>query len=188
MLSYIKGTILSKQEGYLIVENNNIGYKVFVGCQIWQNAKAGDLAELFLYHHIREDQNSLFGFRDGNELAFFELLLTVSGIGPKTALSVFDGDLNNVRSAIVSGDSQLLRQVAGVGPKIAERIVLELKNKISGDLSVLHSNKQVLDEDEALQALLALGYNRLQAQEALASVDKALASPERLKLALKNLR
>ena len=170
MISYISGVILLKKETFLVVENQGIGYQVFVPTAVLESAKLKEEIALYTYDHIREDARILFGFPTYRDLELFELLLTVSGIGPKTGLTVFSkAGAKEIVSAIVNEDAAMLKKVPGIGSKTAERIVLELKNKVGdfGDLSVLISKQTVQDDEDAVMALTSLGYSVQQAREAL---------------------
>ncbi|MBU1132230.1 Holliday junction branch migration protein RuvA [Patescibacteria group bacterium] len=174
MLSYIKGKIILKTEHFLIIENQGLGYKIFVASNISQSAQSGNETELFLYQHVREDSLQLFGFSDYNELSLFELLISVSGIGPKTALGVFAlAGVNDIKSAIINNDSSMLKKVSGIGNKTAERIVLELKNKVAGIVGVggIKSKEEMSADSEAVEALTALGFSREKVREVLQEID-----------------
>lgn len=192
MLAFIRGQIIAKRPGSVIVETNNLGYQIFIGEKNWESLQSEQAVELFIYHNVREDTEDLYGFNNLDELSLFELLISVSGVGPKSALSVLSlASAEQIKQAIILGDESLLTQVSGIGKKTAQRLILELKNKISGlplDLangSILNNN---VDQDD-LEALLALGYNLAKARQALAKVDNQITDPaQRLKLALQNLR
>lgn len=183
MIGYIKGKIIGKNEQSLLLENNGIGYRVFTTPQILAK-EIGSEIELHTHLQVREDALNLFGFANASELNFFELLTTVSGVGPKVALSVLSaGDLELIKGAIVSQDAAVFTKVSGVGKKTAERIIVELKEKISGNVSVLGLGKS----DDLLGALEQLGYSLREIKEVLNKIDHTLTTEEKLKQALKLL-
>ena len=190
MLAFIKGEVIAKRLGSIIVENNNLGYQIMVGEKIWEEANVGETIKLFLHHHLREDSDELYGFTDLETLSLFELLLSVSGIGPKSALNILSlADMKDVQQAIILGDEVMLAKVSGIGCKTAERVILELKNKIASLPDNLLGNHAGSTNEDDLEALIALGYSAPAARRALAKVDRAVTNPaERLKLALKELR
>jgi holliday junction DNA helicase RuvA len=172
MIAYLKGTILNKTTNYLIVETAGVGYKVYSPSTTILNLRKGSEVELFIHTHVREDQLSLYGFLSTDELELFDLLLSVTGVGPKVALAVLSaGTASSIRSAIASGEATVFTNVSGVGRKTAERIVLELKERLVGEGSDGQSSK---DFSEALDALLALGYSRLEARSALNQIPQDL--------------
>ncbi|HPD08110.1 MAG: Holliday junction ATP-dependent DNA helicase RuvA [Parcubacteria group bacterium ADurb.Bin016] len=189
MLAFIKGEVIAKRLGSIIVENNNLGYQIMVGEKIWEEANVGETIKLFLHHHLREDSDELYGFTDLETLSLFELLLSVSGIGPKSALNILSlADIKDVQQAIILGDEVMLTKVSGIGRKTAERVILELKNKIASLPDNLLGNHAGSTNEDDLEALIALGYSAPAARRALAKVDRAVTNPaERLKLALKEL-
>jgi len=182
MLSYINGTILEKGLNYIILENQGLGYKVFVTPETLE-AKNGDKAALYTYLKISDDGQSLFGLSDFSTLQFFELLITVSGVGPKVALAILSSSrVDAIRQAIANQDSAVFTRISGVGNKTAERIILELKSK----MGVIESSGSSISSD-AFDALIALGYNQREVREALKKIDSALPSSQQLKEALKML-
>ncbi len=189
MIAYIKGKIIAKQGSDLIILNQGLGYKVSVSADIYSETHKDSDIELYTHQHVREDSLDLYGFRSLDDLEMFEMLLSVSGIGPKSALAVLSlSSTNNLKEAIVSEDASMLTKVSGIGKKTAQRVVLELKEKI-GKLEDIKIGAQgsVVSSDE-IDALIALGYNTSEAREALKKIDKNITdSGERVKEALKNL-
>lgn len=164
MISYLKGSILEKTAKSVIVLVGDTGYEVFLSTKDWQVVEKNAPVEFFIYSYIKEDAFDLYGFRTVAELDFFKKLLSVSGVGPKSAINVLGlAETEELKRAITSGDPDFLRQVSGIGKKTAERIVVELKEKFIDDLSAIAgstgSNKQVLE------ALVSLGYKEREAQE-----------------------
>jgi len=191
MISFLRGTILNKGEGFVILETNNVGYKVFVGATLRDELKLEKEAELYIYQNVKEDALDLYGFRSLDELGMFELLLSISGIGPKGALGVLTlGSLGDIKDSISRGDPSLLTKVSGIGRKTAERVVLELREKI-GHLNFAvgpNSENQGNASGEEIDALIALGYSMQQARDSLRQVDSEIKdSGERIREALKKL-
>lgn len=190
MLAYLHGRILAKSNNYLILEVNSVGYQIFVGEAFLSSLKVGAEQEFYLSHQVREDASDLYGFRNLSELELFQLLLSVSGVGPKSALGVLSiASADDIREAVIRGDAALLTKVAGIGKKTAERVVLELKNKIAKNMdgAILGASLPVGLSDE-LDALMSLGYSLPDARAALNDLDSSLNdSGERVKAALKKL-
>jgi Holliday junction DNA helicase RuvA len=180
MISYLKGTILEKGLTYIILENGGIGYKVFVTPENLEK-RIGEEVSLFTYMKVSDDGQSLFGLPDFAALQFFELLVTVSGVGPKVALAILSSaKVDAVKSAIANQDTAAFTRIAGIGTKTAEKIIVELKNKVTGDKSQAASS-------EVFDALLALGYNQREVREVVGNIDSNLPEKEQLKVALKLL-
>jgi len=191
MISFLRGTILNKGEGFVILETNNVGYKVFVCATLGNELKFKEEVEVYIHQNVKEDSLDLYGFRSLDELGMFELLLSISGIGPKGALGVLTlGSLGDIKDSISRGDPSLLTKVSGIGRKTAERVVLELREKI-GHLSPVAGaglEGQGNVSGEEIDALMALGYSMQQARDALRQVDSKIKdSGERIREALKKL-
>jgi Holliday junction DNA helicase RuvA len=181
MISYLKGTILEKGLTYIILENGGIGYKVFVTPDVLQ-MPIGATAVFFIYHKVSDDGQSLFGLPDFATLQFFELLITVSGVGPKVALAILSSaKVDAVRQAIANQDAAVFTRIAGVGLKTAEKIIVELKSKVGPGSGQGGSASEVFD------ALLALGYNQREVREVVNKIDNAKSQGEQLKQALQML-
>ncbi|MBU1350042.1 Holliday junction branch migration protein RuvA [Patescibacteria group bacterium] len=182
MLAFLRGKILNKNKDFIIVEVNNIGYQVFITSTLQSALDIAQEIELYLHQHTREDAISLYGFKLFEELKLFKLLLSISGIGPKSALSVLStAKTEIIIDSIARGDSSLLTKVSGIGKKTAERVVLELNGKLKGQIT---DNVQQMAVDE-IDALVSLGYSIQQAQTALQQVDSKIKdSGERIKAAL----
>jgi Holliday junction DNA helicase RuvA len=190
MIAFISGKIKYKSQAFLVVENAGIGYKIFVGAKILSKYQVDDSIEIHTYQNVKEDCLDLYGFLSLEALDLFEKLISVSGIGPKTALAVFAmADIKDIKSAIINGDSSILKKVSGIGAKTAERIVLELKNKLGGLVGVDLKSREELDLDNsALEALVSLGYSAGQAREALKSVPAEVSDvSDKVKAALQYL-
>jgi len=190
MISYLKGKIRNKGNGFVILEVNNIGYQVFVLPLLYVDLNLDQEIEFYTYQQVREDALNLYGFKILAELELFELLLSISGIGPRSALGVMSiAAVTDIKESISRGDPALLTKVSGIGRKTAERVVLELREKI-GKLIVGdgESAKSDLGSSDEIDALIALGYSLNQAREALNNVDaKIKDSGERIRQALKKL-
>ncbi|PLX27625.1 Holliday junction branch migration protein RuvA [Candidatus Parcubacteria bacterium] len=188
MIAYLKGKIQSKGQGFIILNVGDVGYKVFVNEAVFAEVDINQEIELYTYQHVREDILALFGFFKLEQLEIFEMLLSVSGIGPKSALGVIAvGEVNLIKEAIASGDSSILTKVSGIGKKTAERVVMELKDKM-GVINISSVGSTVGTSADEIDALMALGYSMQQARDALKGVDpKIKDSGERIKMALKNI-
>lgn len=189
MISYLKGTILSKNSKAVTLLINNIGYQVFVPQTLIAKVTLGDEVELYTHLRHSEEAMNLFGFDRREELQFFELLITISGVGPKTALGVIEvAKLSDIKKAILRDDPSILYKVSGVGKKTAERIVVELKNKLDS-LPVGEKEINLSDSDtETFDALLSLGYAERDIREAIRKIPAELTRMEdKIKHTLKYL-
>ncbi|MCX6798309.1 MAG: Holliday junction branch migration protein RuvA [Candidatus Falkowbacteria bacterium] len=190
MISYLRGAIIHKAANYLILEVNGLGYQIYVSENLLSDLKSGTEVEIYTHHVVREDASDLYGFKNPEDLELFELLLSVSGVGPKSALAVLAiATASDIKEAIIRGDANLLTKVSGIGKKTAERIVLELKTKVArigGALDL--SGAGGLSAGDELEALMSLGFSLAQAREALNAIAPEIKdSAERVKIALKNL-
>lgn len=187
MIGYIEGVIQLKTEKFVILKAGEVGYKIFCTSSTLEQIKSeGGKAQFYTHLYIRENLMDLYGFLTYEEIEFFELLISVSGIGPKAALSVMMlAPVKTLKEAISSGQKSLLTKVAGVGAKTAERVILELGGKITADVSDV--KKLSLDSD-AIDALVGLGYTKSQARKALEQVPQEVEGVEnRVKESLKIL-
>lgn len=186
MISRINGLVIYKADKFVIIETNDIGYKVFGTAELISKTKEDQNAKIWTYLAVRENALDLYGFADKKELDFFELLITISGVGPKTALGILNvANVDSLRKAISTGETAHLTKVSGLGKKMADKIVLELKDKLGSYEEVALGLKEEID---ALEALKSLGYSHRDAREALQEIDKALTSTsDRVKAALKHL-
>lgn len=184
MISHIKGIVLHKTEKYLVLETGGLGYKVFPLPETLGKAVISEEKEFWIHHSIREDAQNLFGFETLDELEFFELIIGISGIGPKTGLNILGvAGLQTLKNAVSTGDTSHLIKVSGVGKKNAEKIVLELKGKFEDE-----ENNIMKEEVDALEALKSLGYSHKDARDALKEVSvNAKNTSDRIKEALKIL-
>jgi Holliday junction DNA helicase RuvA len=181
MIAYLKGTILEKGLTYIILENSGIGYKVFVTPETLE-MKIGDSVALYTYMKVSDDGQSLYGLPDFNTLKFFEMLITVSGVGPKVALAILSAArVDAVRQAISNQDAAVFTRISGIGLKTAEKIIVELKSKVG---SVDSSGGGIAASGDVFEALIALGYNSREVRDALKKIDIHLTSQAQLKEAL----
>ena len=194
MYNYIKGKLIESGENYVVVESGNIGYELNVSANTAAELSAAEgEVKIYCFLSVREDDMSLFGFASKQEKSMFVKLVPVSGVGPKLALTVLSGmTAGQFAAAVVKGDVTALSKTKGVGKKTAERIVLELKDKVNKDytseetVSAVKTDVTEVDE-EAVLALMTLGYNRHEASEAVKRVQKDGMSLEQLIFtALKN--
>lgn len=190
MIAHVVGKVAEKQAGRLSVDVAGIGYDVHVSLNDWALVSVDQAVKFYTYHHIREQSQELFGFLQPSAKQLFEQLLSVKNVGPKVALAVLDiGTVGAVRNAVASGDAKKLQQAKGVGKRAAEQMVVELRDKIGlptgqGADSII-GRSGVDGSDEAVQALVSLGYSDVDAQIALQSVDKDLSIEQRIKEALR---
>jgi len=187
MIGSLKGTVSARRGKELIVEVGGVGYKVAVLKELASRAKTGAPIVLWTYLAVREDALDLYGFAREEELDFFELLLSVSGIGPRSALAILDiASVETLRGAVAAGNSGYLTNVSGIGKKTAEKIVLELRDKVSAPAA--GSPGAPKGDEEALEAMRSLGYSAAEAREALRKVPASVeGGSARLREALKHI-
>jgi Holliday junction DNA helicase RuvA len=184
MIERLKGKVVEKDKGSIVLDVNSVGYRIFSPAHILESISIEAEITVLCYQHVTETTLDLYGFLDEEERNMFKMLISISGVGPKSALSVLDtADLSELKQAIASEDPEILTRVSGIGPKLAGRIVLELKNKlIEGYTETLSSDLDIIE------GLTALGFTQSQAREALKGVEKTITDPEqRLESALKIL-
>lgn len=175
MYSYIKGTIEELYLDHIVIDNNNIGYRINVSSNTLKDLQLGNMAKIYTKLIVREDDMSLCGFSTKEELEMFELLTSVSKIGPKVGLGILSfASPRQLGAYIVSEDIAKMSKAPGVGKKTAERIILELKDKVDKqniefEPTLLSQAPVAVSQDEAVDALIALGYSTAEAKEA---VDK----------------
>ena len=190
MITHLRGKILMRADRFLALEANGVGYKIFVLPDTLKKAgKSPDEFSLWTHLHVRETALELYGFLEYPELEFFELLIQISGIGPKSGLGVLAvAPLDTLKRAISSGDTSYLTKVSGIGRKIAEKIVLEVREKMGGlDLGEA-GNAALKEEGDVLEALQSLGYTLREAREALKEIPPETEGTEaRVKEALKKM-
>jgi Holliday junction DNA helicase RuvA len=176
MISYLEGRVVLSQLGFVIIEVNGVGYKVFVSPNLSLEHKA--VAEIFTYEHIREDADDFYGFLTYPELELFEKLISVNGVGPKVGLNIMSSaKADRIISAITSDDINFFTSIPGIGKKVAAKIILELKSKISLDKSVNVIGKMD-DSDDLCDALLALGYKKTELQGIITMIPVEITDTE----------
>lgn len=194
MIASLDGLVGAVFADSMIVEVGGLGYRVFAAPSVLTSVKVGERAKLFTHHVVREDLQALYGFRTPEELGFFGLLLTVTGVGPKVALGIVGSrPVGDLQLAILSDDLALLTAVPGVGKKLASRVVLELKEKVAaaGMAAGAAAGGGPAGESEVVAALLALGYSageaRQASRDALTDLSVGSGLEERVKAALRTL-
>ncbi|HSW77965.1 MAG TPA: Holliday junction branch migration protein RuvA [Candidatus Chromulinivoraceae bacterium] len=190
MIAHVSGVVAEKFGSSVIVDVHGVGYEVSVAVGDYEQALLNEPMKFYTYHHIREQSQELFGFTSLAAKKLFEMLITVQGVGPKAALSILSlGDSEQVRNAIANGDSTYITKASGVGKRIAERVVVDLTDKVGlalrTDVSAVGISQTLLHTDEALEALMALGYNLNDATRALESVPMDLSTADRVTQALR---
>ena len=198
MLAYIKGILEIKTRGYIVIDVGGLGYKVFMSDLAMENVgKIGDIIKVHTYYRVMEDDISIFGFNTAEELRLFELLISVGGIGAKTAINMLGAmEPEDFAIAIITEDINTLKKLPGIGAKTAGRIVLELKDKLKKERQaeeLISANKQVVnvkkDEkfDEAYTALQVLGYNNKEIEKVIQKLDDSLSLEELIREGIKEL-
>lgn len=184
MISYLQGKVKRIGERTLTVLVGGVGYEVYVTNDILTKTNIGSEIELFVYTAIREDAMDLFGFQDESKYYFFKLLITISGIGPKSALNILEtAGPDDIRQAVLNDDPGFLQKVNGIGKKTAERIVVELKSKIGA--GIISSERGA--SNEVIEALESLGYKASEIRQALKNVDADLSTEQKVSQILKLL-
>ena len=188
MIAHVAGVVAEKFGSSVIVDVHDIGYEVQVPASDFDKSLLGEAVKFFTYHHIREQSQELFGFSSLAAKKLFELLITVQGVGPKAALAILSlGEAEVVRNAIAHGDGAFISKASGVGKKTADRVVVDLSDKVG--LATRYEGSLVQTElntnDEALEALMALGYSLNDATKALELVDRSASTADRVREALK---
>ncbi len=190
MISHIKGTIEEKFNNAVTIDVGGIGYEIIVSALDFENLNLNDNVKIYTYHKISETDESLFGFTSLAAKKLFELLISVNGIGPKAAMSILSlASPEEVRNAIANADSAFVAKAAGVGKKSAERVIVDLSDKVGlpthYGATVVKSKEPKPENDEALDALIALGFPLKEATAALENIDPTLPVEQRIRLALK---
>ncbi len=193
MIGSIKGKIILKKDKFIIIENNDIGYKIFVSANTLNNLahstgsgqkEKSSLFSFWTHLHIKEDAQDLYGFLDYGELEFFEMLIGVSGIGPKGALTILSvAPVETLKKAIGTGDTSYLTKISGIGRKTAEKMVMELRDKMGKE----NESGSLGQEIDILEALKSLGYSQNEARDALKKISGEVDLNTKIKEALKIL-
>jgi len=180
MIGYLKGQIIDKNEKNIIILVNGVGYLVYANSDLVANTQLKQEIELFIHTVVREDDIALYGFLKRDELVFFNQLTSVSGIGPKMGLEILSVPVNMTQNAILNGDTGILTKIKGLGKKTAERLILELKNKITpASITNVGDSPTPMNED-AILALESLGYERFQVVKAMANLPKEITDTEEI--------
>ncbi len=197
MFAYIKGNLEVKTRGYVVIDVNGVGYKIFMSeTAIEKIGEIGENVKVHTYLRVREDDMSLYGFQTNEELRMFELLLQVSGIGAKSAITILSNITpSSFAIAVITNDVSKIKSLPGIGPKTAQRIILELKDKIETEEAIsedksIDITEQVADNEkisEAISALQVLGYSKKEIEKAIQKIDNSLSVEEIIKIGLKNL-
>ena len=191
MIEFLKGRVHSTDRGYLVLETNGVGYIINMVSRELHTFYKNEEVFINIRLILREDAAILYGFKDSETRNAFDLLTSVTGIGPKLAMGILDGDdVSNIAKYILSKDEKSLTKLPGVGKKTAQRIILELKDKVEKlnlDLDFTIEETPLFDEndDPAVEALISLGYNVYDAKKSLEKVDASLDISERIREALK---
>lgn len=199
MIAFIKGTVADITEDTVILENNGVGYRIFTPATVQTQITAGSEVKLHTYLNVREDAMNLYGFLAKDDLKIFKLLITVSGIGPKAGLSILSVmSGNDLRYAVMAGDSKAISKAPGVGGKTAQKVILELKDKLKiEDVFAVEDTIEVSNAtgdntdiiNEAVMALAALGYSQTDAMKAVrqCEITEDTIVEDLLKRALKKM-
>ena len=194
MIATLSGVVSEKLADMVVLDVSGAGYGLNVSSEDFGVMKTGEKAKVYVYEHIREQSHDLFGFISQETKSLFEQLLSVNGVGPKMALSMLSiGSNSGVKQAIASGDVAFIQQANGVGKRLAERVVVDLKDKVGlvgvdlQSTGMLQSSDS-LQQDEAVGGLMALGYTEADAAKALQGVDPKLSAEDRIKQALKGVK
>ena len=190
MIAHVFGKVAEKFNGSLVVDVHGVGYEVSVATNDFDAVILDQEVKFYTYHHVREQSEELFGFSSLAAKKLFEMLITVQGVGPKAALAILSlGDAEQVRNAIANADSSFVQKATGVGKKTAERVVVDLSDKVGLPTHYGRTEAPLQTElntsDEALEALMALGYTLADATKALEDVDVNLPTAQRVTEALK---
>ncbi|MCP9454036.1 MAG: Holliday junction branch migration protein RuvA [Candidatus Nanosynbacter sp. P11B_S7_bin.28.1] len=190
MIAHVFGKVAEKFNGSLVIDVHGVGYEVSVATNDFDAVILDQEVKFYTYHHVREQSEELFGFSSLAAKKLFEMLITVQGVGPKAALAILSlGDAEQVRNAIANADSSFVQKATGVGKKTAERVVVDLSDKVGLPTHYGRTETPLQTElntsDEALEALMALGYTLADATKALENVDVNLPTAQRVTEALK---
>ena len=192
MIAHLRGEIAEKFGNSLIIDVSGVGYEITVPTPDYEAVNLGEEKKFYTYHAVRENSEELYGFSTLAAKKVFELLISVQGIGPKAAVAILSlAEVEEVRNAIANADTAFISKASGVGKKSAERVIVDLKDKVGipsryGATEVKYGKAVSSESDEALDALIALGFPLKEATLALEKVDVNLPVEERIRLALKN--
>ncbi len=192
MFNYIKGKYISSGDGYIVVETGGIGYNIYTSLNSVTTFTSKDEIKVYTYLYLREGIADIYGFATEEEKQMFLHLISISGVGPKAAISILSvAPSERIALAIITGDSKLIQKAQGIGPKVAQRVVMELKDKLKGieiNTDDIPAEIPVTDNvSEALSALLVLGYSEAEAKKAISKADSSLDTESLVKAALKSM-
>ena len=190
MIAHIRGKVTEKFGNSLIIDVNGVGYEITVPTSDYDASLLDEEKKFFTYHSIRENAEELYGFSSLMAKKLFELLISVQGVGPKAGIAILSlAEPEEVRNAIANADTAFISKASGVGKKSAERVIVDLRDKVGipSHYGATEAKFKTVEEanDEALDALMALGFSLKEASQALGEIDKNLPTEERIKLALK---
>lgn len=190
MIAHICGKVVEKFNSSVIVDVNGVGYEIAIPTLDFENCSLNEERKFYTYHAVRENSEELYGFSSLVAKKLFELLISVQGVGPKAGIAILSlAETEEVRNAIANADAAFVAKASGVGKKSAERVIVDLRDKVGipsryGKTEVKTTN--ISENDEALDALMALGFSLKEATAVLEKIDPELSTEERIKLALKN--
>ncbi|MEK9130208.1 MAG: Holliday junction branch migration protein RuvA [Patescibacteria group bacterium] len=190
MFFYFKGKIIYKDVDckFIVIKNNNIGYQIFVLTNFFKRIELNKEIEIYTHFHCKEDIQELYGFEKIEELEFFKKLISINGVGPKSALNILKhGKIENIKKAIIDEKIDTLVKVIGIGKKIAQKIILELKNKIQEVKSEIEMDFS--EDSQIIDVLINLGYSVSEARQAIQEIPNSITqTQERIKFVLKNFK
>lgn len=190
MISHLEGTIIFKGERFAVISASGVGYKVYMAPETLRSIPGeGKLIKVWTHLHVRETDMELYGFPSYAEMQFFEVLIGISGIGPKSALGILGiAPLDTLKRAIAAGEANYLTKVSGIGKRMAEKIIVELKDKLGGANMPEGMRTELAADADVLDALIAMGYSQREAREAVSRIPSGVSgTKERLGEVLKNL-
>ena len=189
MISHLTGTVIELSDKYILIDVRGVGYKVYSATDTLATLREDAPASLFTYLAVREAALDLYGFTSSEEQNIFELLLSVSGIGPKSAISILSfTSVETLKKAIGTGDTSYLTKVSGIGRKTAEKVVLELRDKLRANVNMKENPGELRAESDVVEALKSLGYSQNEARDALKEVSSEIVGTNaRIREALKIL-
>lgn len=188
MIARLKGTVVEKTNSTLIIDVGGVGYEVQVTDMLADKVVDNQSIIVYVHDHLRENSHELYGFSEPDARRLFELLITVSGVGPKMALSILNlGESSQIRGAIAAGNTAYISGASGVGKRLAERITVDLKDKVGVVAGQDISASAMESDNDVINALLSLGYSRGQASSVLKKIDTKASIEEQIKQALKEI-
>lgn len=189
MIGFVTGILEILQRPFIFINVSGVGYKVLVSEKTYLKLEKGQKVKIFTFTYVRDDALDLFGFLENEDLLLFEDLITVSGIGPKTAMNIFSfGDRKDIIEAIIKGDVSFFSSVPRLGTKNAQKIIIELKNKMGAESNLDLTGKDLKENQEVVEALKNFGFSIGEAQKAFRSVNKdGISTEEKIRLSLKEL-